>query len=359
MNPKLLDNALLLRLIAVALFTLALMSCDRYSAHGSGENSIYYWRTTLKLSDEERNFLKKHDVRKVYVRFFDVDRCYDAKSVETIVPEATIAFNDTFPKEIELVPTVYITYDAISAMRFKETEYAEKILRRVEAICRSKGICFRELQLDCDWTKRNRDYFFRLCEAMKERLDSSQSLSCTIRLHQLAQTPPPVDKGVLMVYNTGNLMDVTEENSIFSYRNIEPYLRDSRLSAYSLPLDVAYPAYGWSLVYNKGGDGKYHFNRITKRTDFSSYAALKKTGHNMYEAISDIDLSDGNQSPDYIFEGYRIRVERPESKEILKVKELIDRKLGNRQHNNILYHLDETQFSHYSDNEISEIYSRP
>ena len=77
MNPKLLDNALLLRLIAVALFTLALMSCDRYSAHGSGENSIYYWRTTLKLSDEERNFLKKHDIRKVYVRFFDVDRCYD------------------------------------------------------------------------------------------------------------------------------------------------------------------------------------------------------------------------------------------------------------------------------------------
>ena len=92
-----------------------------------------------------------------------------------------------------------------------------------------------------------------------------------------------------MVYNTGNLIEMTTDNSIFSRKDIEPYLRDNRLANYELPLDVAYPTYGWSVVYYLGED-KYIFDRLMKRTDFSSFPALKKIGKNMYEATAEVNF---------------------------------------------------------------------
>lgn len=289
------------------------------------------------------------------MRFFDVTYQFES---DEVVPNATIRFNNSVPKGIEIVPTIYIENYAMEKMRLKEDEYAEKILRRVKAMCLRNKLTFRELQLDCDWTKGTRTHFFRLCEAIKQRMDSTDILSSTIRLHQLIQTPPPVDKGVLMVYNTGGLMEMTTDNSIFSLKDIEPYLRDNRLSKYRLPLDVAFPVYGWSLVFHQGGDDKYYFNRIMRKTDFSSYPQLKKIGSNLFEATTDVDVKIDSAKTEHIFSGYRVRIERPTAKEILEVKKLIEHQLKGRSHNTILYHLDETQLSHYTDNEISGIFTR-
>ena len=345
-------------LFIIFILTLTLMSCkDNSSVRNNRGNSIYYWRTTFSLSDKEKEFLKVHDVKTIYLRFFDVGWAYPAKNGEDVTPEATVRFNDAVPDGIDVVPTVYITTSAMEKMQTKEAEYAEKIYKRVSAICKKNNIDIKEIQLDCDWTKGTRQPFFRLCEAMKEYMDSTQTLSSTIRLHQLTQTPPPVDKGVLMVYNTGNLMELTSDNSIFSRKDIEPYLRDTRLANYPLALDVAYPTYGWSVVFHPGEE-KYYFYKISRRTDFSNYPNLTKIASNLYEATSDVDFSEDGTGSDKVYKNYRIRVERPSSKEILKIKELIDGQLKGKQHNNILYHLDESQLSHYSDNEISKIYSR-
>lgn len=338
--------------------TFAFCSCEKPHPDDAGlGNGIYYWRTTFSLSDKEKIFLRKHDVKKLYLHFFDVDWAYPAINGENVTPEATIRFNDTIPDGIAVVPTVYITKQAIEKMQTKEMEYAQKIYKRVNAICRKNNINIKEIQLDCDWTKGTRQPFFRLCEAMKEYMDSTQTLSSTIRLHQLTQTPPPVDKGVLMVYNTGNLMDMTSDNSIFSRKDIEPYLRDNRLAEYPLALDVAYPTYGWSVVFSPGKE-KYYFNRIMKRTDFSDYSNLKKIAPNLYEATSVVNFSEDKTGYDKVYENYRIRVERPSGIEIHEIKKLIDGQLRGQHHNNILYHLDESQLLHYTDNEISKIYSR-
>lgn len=345
-------------LIIILLISITLLSCNGSPSLKSNEsNSIYYWRTTFSLSDGEKEFLREHDVKKIYMRFFDVDWGYPVKNGEVVTPEATVRFNDTVPAEIEIVPTVYITALAMEKMQTKEEEYAEKICKRIIAICKQNNIAFKEIQLDCDWTKGTRQPFFRLCEAMKGYMDSTQILSSTIRLHQLSQSPPPVDKGVLMVYNTGNLMEMTSDNSIFSRKDIEPYLKDNRLAGYPLALDVAYPTYGWSVVFHPGED-KYYFDRIMRRTDFSTYPDLKKIASNLFEATSEINFSGDETGWDKVYEKYRIRVERPTASEILEVKKMIDRQLRSKPHNNILYHLDESQLSHYSDNDISKIYSR-
>ena len=35
-------------------------------------NGIYYWRTTYDPSTEEKWFLNEHEIRRMYIRFFDV-----------------------------------------------------------------------------------------------------------------------------------------------------------------------------------------------------------------------------------------------------------------------------------------------
>lgn len=37
------------------------------------KNSVYYWKTNLCLDDEELDFLERHDIGRMYLRFFDVD----------------------------------------------------------------------------------------------------------------------------------------------------------------------------------------------------------------------------------------------------------------------------------------------
>ena len=72
-------------LIICLLISITLISCtDSASLESNKENSIYYWRTTFSLSDNERDFLKAHDVKKIYVRFFDVDWAYPAKNGEDV-----------------------------------------------------------------------------------------------------------------------------------------------------------------------------------------------------------------------------------------------------------------------------------
>lgn len=321
-----------------------------------GDNSIYYWRTTFTLSQAERKFLKVHDITKIYLHLFDVIEKRNQQGKEQVIPGATIKFVDSIPADIDYVPTIYITNFAMREMANAEETYALKIWKRINAICNKNGIPFHEIQLDCDWTESTRDGFFKLCESMKQCMDSTQVLSSTIRLHQLTQTPPPVDKGVLMVYNTGNMMELSTTNSIFSRVDIEPYLKDNRLKDYQLPLDVAYPTYGWSLVYEPRATGEYIFSRILKMDDFTSYPDIKLIGKNLYNVTKGVDFTPDTDHWNVVYKNSHIRVERPSVGEILQVKKMIDSRLSDKPHSNIIYHLDEKQLSHYNDNEIDNIY---
>lgn len=351
-----------------ALLTIvgALTACNHLKKDGGadaetdGNNAIYYWRTTFELKPQEREFLKNHDIRKLYLRFFDVDNSSTPVDGEYMQPHATVRFADTIPEGIAVVPTVYITLSAIYSMERREEEFAGKIVRRVSAICRRYGIDFGELQLDCDWTGNSQGTFFNLCRLVKEKLGEGKKLSSTVRLHQLVQDPPPVDCGVLMVYNTGNIQEITTENSIFSLHDIEPYLTGGRLKRYPLPLDVAYPVYSWSLTFWRAGENdKWTFQKINRRTDFDSFPQMTKIADNTYEVIKQVDIaSAGATRPALLYPGERVRIEQPDPHEIIKVKSLIDSQLSGRPHTNILYHLDNSQLSRYTTNEISNFFRR-
>ena len=199
-------------------------------------NAVYFWRTDLRLDSTELAFLQRYHINKVYCRYFDV--VIDEEGAEP-KPNATIAFSSTLPDSIELIPTVYITEDC---MHQKHAGLAEKIVKRIRQMNETNDIKHvSEIQIDCDYTSKSRKNYYQFLEEVKKNW--GQTLSTTIRLHQLSMEAPPVDYGVLMIYNTGDPRKWEERNPILDIRDVQPYLK--RLDSYPLPLAAAYPVYQW------------------------------------------------------------------------------------------------------------------
>ena len=304
-------------------------------------NGMYYWRTTFDLSPKEYEFLKRHDIERLYVKLFDVDMAEDFDGTRRAIPIATTLFCDTIPAGIEIVPVVYITQNAIH----NNPEMDSLLYDRIRAMGKRNGFDgMREIQFDCDWTTESRPLFFRLCQKMRQRTHSdSIQLSATIRLHQLRDSIPPVDRGVLMMYNTGSLYNPQTRNSILDEKDVKPYLQSD--IHYNLPLSVAYPTYSWAIQFRFG-----EFLNIVHRTDFSDTEHFEKTGKDLYRTKE--WLSDEEHC---YYEDDVIRVERGETEQIEKVKNLLQSRLHPAPLGHILYHLDEQQLSHYTDNEIEKI----
>lgn len=224
------------------LLGLLMISCgkQRYQDESLEQsNGVYYWRTDLHLDSTERAFLKQHHINKVYCRYFDVVMSDDGTEPK---PNATIAFTDTLPAGIELIPTVYITEEC---MHKPHKDLAEKLVKRIMQMNETNHIGnVHEIQIDCDYTSKSRATYYQFLETIKSQLSTIHyQLSTTIRLHQLSMPVPPVDYGVLMVYNTGDPRKWQERNPILDYRDVYPYL--NKLAQYQLPLAAAYPVYQW------------------------------------------------------------------------------------------------------------------
>ena len=106
----------------------------------------------------------------------------------------------------------------------------------------------KEIQIDCDWTKQTQTAYFDMLERLHRRTsEKGIALSVTIRLHQLSMMVPPVDKGVLMMYNTGDVTKRGGTNAILDMKDVEPFL--PALDDYDLPLATAYPVFAWKVAF--------------------------------------------------------------------------------------------------------------
>lgn len=276
-------------LIAAMLLT----GCRRQRLDMEVANSVYYWRTNLRLDSMERAFIGRYQTEKMYCRYFDVVMSEQGEPR----PNATLSFSDTLPGGVSLIPTVYITEDC---MHQWHEGLAEKIVGRIRQMNETNDIpAVTEIQMDCDYTGRSRKTYYRFLEAVARAWHGR--LSATIRLHQLSMDPPPVDYGVLMLYNTGDPRNYAERNPILDYRDVAPYLK--RLDGYDLPLAAAYPVYQW--VRNIGG----------------------------------------------------VRVEHHvEADEILRVKRAVEEERDELRHTIITYHLDKDNINRYTPETYEEIY---
>lgn len=284
------------------------------------KNSIYHWKTTFAPDSTELEFLRKYNIKRIYLRMFDVAVEKDELDERNIVPIATTKIKAKIPNDIEVVPVTYVTIEALRALNYKNIQlYATNIEERLLAMCSYNGCGkIKEVQIDCDWTATTKSIYSQLCQLLKNSLNKKNiDLSITVRLHQLKEPAPPADRGVLMLYNTGAIKNINTKKSILDINDVKPYIKKK---SYSIPLDYAYPMYGWGI--------KFYNN---------TFANIVSED---YKAIS---------------QGENVRIERATADEILNVKKLVEMNLGKPYSGNILYHLDYSQLKHYTDDEICKI----
>lgn len=316
-------------------------------------NGIYYWKTVFSLSSWDREFMRQHNVTRLYLRLFDVDYQRDYDGVLQPIPIATVSFKDALPADIDVVPVIYLTSKAIESVKKKDDDDIEyqylaiRILRRIKAMARRNRFeGFKEVQLDCDWTENNKCTFFDICKYLRERYAAERvKLSCTIRLHQLRGEMPPVDRGVLMVYNTGSLYNPKTRNSILDYKDVAPHLRKD--IECDIPLSVAYPTYSWGLLMRNG-----KMRRILHHSDFSDKSLYRPQAGNKYLVRRDHYL-DGQE----IKRGDIIRRESSNMSQIAKVQTLLAKRLKETPRSTIIYHLDSANLSAYSQEDIHRIFN--
>lgn len=298
--------AFLCLLLAVTL----LVSCGR----GEPKRSVYYWQTTLRVCATERAFLARHGVGKVYCRYFDVVPGDDGPR-----PNATIDFEGAFPKTVEVVPVVFIVNDCMGQ---PHDGLAEKIMKRMSQMNVTNDMpAAKELQVDCDWTMTTRQAFFAFLERLRALChDRGMKLSVTIRLHQLSQPAPPADRGVLMMYNTGDVTKLDVRKPILDIKDVMPYVR--YLRGYAMPLSTAYPLFTWRVLFRGG-----------------KYVGIMH---------GDDDLP--------VLPGDSIAVRQPGLGDILKAKKAVDEARRDANNEIILYDLNDKNIRRFSHDNLKEIY---
>jgi hypothetical protein len=265
--------------------------------------SFYYWKSRFALSDSDRAFLRTIEVRRIYLRFFDV--AWDA-DVGGGVPVAPVQFASPPGTTMDYVPVVYVVNDVLRRTdRRAIPDLARNIHHQVARMADEWDMRFAELQLDCDWTLHTRDAYFALLKAIRPLLARGTRLSATIRLHQLVHADrtgvPPVDRGMLMFYNMGKVSPDETANSIYSPGDAQGYL--DQYHGYPLSLDAVLPLYEWSIQFRQGAAVERH--QTVRERDLRAAGIFTRVGDGLYRADGSFVFRGG-----YVRTGDILKVER-------------------------------------------------
>lgn len=239
-------KGLLMAFFAFGLCTL-LSGCSR--PNSTAHTAFYYWKSNFYLNAAQDSLLRATGNR-LYLHLFDV--AWDDRSGKTF-PDAVVRLRASV-KGLQIVPVIYIRNQVFEHLTASGTDsLARQVTSFTERLAQAQQLAYDRLQFDCDWTLKTRDRYFQFLLAIKKI--AKLPLEATIRLHQVkyrAQTGvPPVNSGVLMFYNMGKISaDADSPNSIYNEADAEKYLAE--LNNYPLPLDVALPAFSWS-VHSRNG----------------------------------------------------------------------------------------------------------
>jgi hypothetical protein len=244
--------------------------------------AFYFWKSTFEISKTEQKILQEHHINTLYVKYFDV--MWNAKQNKA-VPVAKVRFKDAVPSKIKIVPVVFITNNALLKTQndsiIKMANHIAALIQSYQPIIKNR---ISEIQIDCDWTLSTKEKYFKLLQALKSHFSSEVQLSATIRLHQIKYAAttgiPPVNKGMLMYYNMGNINSTTS-NSIFNETDAAKYA--PYIKQYPLALDAALPAFSWLKVFRKQ---KMHelLNQITF-DELLATSQFKKVNENTLKAL--------------------------------------------------------------------------
>ncbi|HMO41169.1 MAG TPA: hypothetical protein PKC76_18150 [Saprospiraceae bacterium] len=303
------------------------------------EPAFYHWKTVVHPTADEQTYLEALGVRRLYVKFFDVD--WDA-ALAMPTPRAQVVIPEPIAQEI--VPCIFITNETFRQLSDADLSVlTDRIAEKIDALWQQiPEQTLREVQFDCDWTTSTRERFFRFLTLFQNKKPDLQ-LSATIRLHQVrdatATGVPPVHRGMLMLYNTGDLEDWHEDNSILNLTTARYYLQPP--PRYPLPLDVALPVFGWGVLFRDGRMIRLINN--LQAADLTDTTRFDKIADNRFEVQKSTYLNGY-----YLYENDQVRIENSQPEQLAQAIELVRPVLRKpRRMRLAFYHLDTTTIKQF------------
>ena len=316
--------------------------------------AFYHWKTSVDISDFKN--IKKE---KIYVHLFDVD--WDE---ETHFPKplAELQNIQKFKDFKNIVPVVFLTnktfaqiidyqIDTLALRVFEKINKNTVEERNTDSI--GKGGVFDEIQFDCDWTATTRNAYFSFLKKIKT-LFLNKKISATIRLHQVKYMDktgvPPVDRGMLMAYNMGDLDDIKTDNSILNMGTLKKYLIN--FDKYPLELDVALPIFSWGIVFRDGEAVKI-INNLSKNTLLQTpqYASqFQQNADNRFVLLKNQYLNGF-----YLYENDEIRIEDAPLSILKSTAQFLSQNIKSQQLTVAFYHLDSTALQQYHYEDLENI----
>ena len=329
------------------LFTVLFSACD---SEREVHRAFYYWKTDLQLSHQDSILLQKLKTDRLYLRCFDV--AWD-ENLKRAVPLGKLTFSSNIPDFLDVVPVVYITSETLDQIAPKDIPVlAKDLFHLMSTTLALKRIHWKELQLDCDWTEKNRLVFFKLTEELRILTGTDKLLSCTIRLHQIKYPDrtgiPPVDRGMLMYYNMGDLKEKGMRNSIYDPDVAARYV--TFVEEYPLPLDVALPIFSWG-VHKKNTNEFALVNNLTLQ-DVRASGLFREQATGLFLPQQGCFFRGS-----YFNEGDQLRVEEIDPELCKRAAKQVSPFLKSSTFHVAFYHLDSVNTVRYGAQSFEDIYS--
>lgn len=317
------------------------------------ENAFYYWKT-YGISEKENQIIKDQNVKKLYIKYFEVD--YSEAMGNYPISKSDASLSSSYcdkekPINYEVIPTIYIKNIVFKKSSDGDLDkLADNVNFLINKYSNEKfdSVKVSEIQIDCDWTASTKDKYFYFLKKLKPL--TQKTISCTLRLYPYKYPDkmgvPPVDKVTLMCYNLINPLEDDSKNSILDLNELKSYLNIGK--KYPLHMDVALPLYSWMQIYqnNKFAGVLYNGNELK--------STMKKIKPLWYEVTKDTTIDYRY----YLRVGDKIKYEEITASQIDQAIAMIKKNVKlDKEITVTLFHLDENQLKNYTDAEISHFYS--
>jgi hypothetical protein len=343
-----------MRLITILIF-FSLCSCEAPRPHPKVILPAFYaWKTAFKSDLWTQQTLQKWNTNRIYIKYADID--FKAGKGAFPVSTTKLDFED-FDQKIAIIPVFFVINRVFShTNELESAALATRMMDYIKAQTPSH-LSVPEIQIDCDWNASTKEAYFLFLKQLKNEIEKIETtpkpiISATIRLHQVkyqAKTGiPPVNRGLLMLYNfeAPNLPKV--KNSIIDSKIAKEYL--SNLKAfYPLPLDAALPIFGWGLHFrNEVFQGFLHDFNTTNAADYRFLTRLEK---NIFRVNTDTSAF-----ATYFRRGDWIRTESADFEELTRVWESAKPIISNDTCQLIFFDLNEKNLNKFRYEDLSKLF---
>lgn len=314
---------------------LFLMGC--HSDERQVDIGFYHWKTKVEIDSTEYHYMQALGARQLYLRLFDV--VWGATG-PSFTPMAQL--QSPLPSAWRIVPVIFITNRCIlNANDAQIADLAKDLTQEIQKTRVKNNWKLDEVQLDCDWSLTSKAKYFALLRAIKA--ESNWKISATIRLHQVKYAEktgiPPVDRGLLMFYNMGDLQKSETRNSILDLDVAKKYLYN--FESYSLPLDVALPLFSWAVQLRYGRP--VHLIEGPRRADLKDSTVYEVLEYPHYRVLKNHYLKGS-----YLYKGDELRLEEVSDSALEAAAQLLAPELPTRDSLKVLfYHLDSSLIKNY------------